>query len=1121
MAQRPAPLLLASLVAVAGAACSPAEDPAAPDLAAAAPDPTPPTRTDAPDVPKGALVLNEIHATNLTGLADEDGDVEDWVELRNLTDQPLDLSGAGLSVSKKDPFAFTFPPGAALRARGTLLVFASKKARAVWGRPLHAPFNIDSGADTVYLTSPGGALLDAAPATRTRRDVSLCRIPDGAGPLLHCAAPTPRTPNGGGAFPAMLAAPTASVPGGFYASPQRVTLSSADPGAQIRYTLDGSEPTAQSPSYGDPILVEGRSGQKNVYSLIPTSRTFYAPADGEVYKATVLRAAAFADGKLGSPVTTHSYFIDPDAERLYRGVPVASVVADPPQLFSQDSPRGIEVFGPSPGNAPWYPGANWWLDREVPASLELFAPDRSTLLRADFGAQISGGYSRNNAQKNLDVIFRDPYGVRSVSAPLFPSRAYSKFKRFRLRASGQEYGRSHIRDLLAHDLFRQGSPLDFADYAPAVAFLDGEYWGFIQLREKTTGDFLGQVHGVDDGAVDIIDIAVTPLSQVDHVEVRDGTRLAWDALRAYVAAHAAELQSDLGLIEALFDTENLTNWFAANQFMNNIDWPTNNVRAWRPREQDGRWRFILHDDDFTFGMSGTAESSLYKVIGNTSKIGSMMGILMKNPDFRTLYINTVADQLNSYFEAATLTARLDAIVAAVEPLMAEHYARFRPGGNTLPAWGVEVGKIRAFIQNREAAYVRNTQDYFGLGMEPRYALAVSVSDPAMGSVKVNTLDLSKRLLDAAKPWTGRYFPGVPITVRALPRPGFKLARWEGAAAGAAAAVTLSPSGDTALRAVFERDPAPPPPAPGPAAPPAGLRNLALGAAAAQSSTAGQAVAGLAVDGDVSGAQAAASVALTTAEPNAYWQVDLGEAAELWGVRIYNRGDCCADRLSNFHVFVSETDLSGRSYASLVGDDAVWKARRRTPFGDVLTLPVGRKGRYVRVQLAEGNALGLAEVQVLAQAAPAAPPRNLALGKRAAQSSTEGDAAPERAVDGDPDGGPAGGSIAQTRAEDAPFWQVDLGGRYPLRAVQVHGRSDSGARLSDLLLLVSDEPMDGRTLAELEGDRKVWKRAVAGPAGTLLQIPAETAGRHVRLQLRGAARSLALAEVVVLGPGVAR
>ena len=120
-----------------------------------------------PHIAVGALLLNEVHAANLNGSTDEDGDQEDWIELYNTTNETLDLTGVGLSNKAGSPYKWTFPPGAAIAPRAYLTVWASKKDRAVWGRPLHANFNFNSGVETAWLTSPGNITLDRAPLPLT------------------------------------------------------------------------------------------------------------------------------------------------------------------------------------------------------------------------------------------------------------------------------------------------------------------------------------------------------------------------------------------------------------------------------------------------------------------------------------------------------------------------------------------------------------------------------------------------------------------------------------------------------------------------------------------------------------------------------------------------------------------------------------------------------------------------------------------------------------------------------------------------------------------------------------------------------------------------------------------
>jgi cytochrome c peroxidase len=143
------------------------------------------------------------------------------------------------------------------------------------------------------------------------------------------------------------------------------------------------------------------------------------------------------------------------------------------------------------------------------------------------------------------------------------------------------------------------------------------------------------------------------------------------------------------------------------------------------------------------------------------------------------------------------------------------------------------------------------------------------------------------------------------------------------------------------------------------------QNLALGKATAQSSEYAGSRSGRAVDGNTSGDWSAASITHTNYEAQPWWQVDLGSVRDLSGVELWNRTDCCASRLSNFHVLVSSTDMTGKTLAQLLADPKVGKHRVASLNGAVsLRLNATNvKGRHLRIQLTGNDYLSLAEVRV--------------------------------------------------------------------------------------------------------------------------------------------------------------
>ena len=162
------------------------------------------------------------------------------------------------------------------------------------------------------------------------------------------------------------------------------------------------------------------------------------------------------------------------------------------------------------------------------------------------------------------------------------------------------------------------------------------------------------------------------------------------------------------------------------------------------------------------------------------------------------------------------------------------------------------------------------------------------------------------------------------------------------------------------------DPAPPaPPAP-PAADPV---NLSEGQTATQSSTFNNNNrwnAGEAVDGDTNGANANRSITHTNIEAQPWWQVDLGASSDIFSITLWNRtDDCCGDRLSDVVVFISDTDMTGRSLAELEADASVSSFSLDGEQGVQTTIDaINESGRFVRVQLRGTNALTLAELVVL-------------------------------------------------------------------------------------------------------------------------------------------------------------
>lgn len=234
-----------------------------------------------------SVVITEFLASNSNGLADADGDRPDWVEIQNTGTAPVNLLGWTLTDDPANPSKWRFP-ATNLNGGGFLVVFASGKDRAVAGAPLHANFSLSADGEYLGLFAPEArtAATEFSPAFPAQKaDVSYGLR---GGQALFFDPPSPGAANAGG-FAHWVDAPQFSQTRGFFETPFDLTLSSETPGAVLRYTTNGTWPTATTGLvYSGPVPIRG---------------------------TTILRAAAFKEGLQSSPVKTQTYLFLQDVIR--------------------------------------------------------------------------------------------------------------------------------------------------------------------------------------------------------------------------------------------------------------------------------------------------------------------------------------------------------------------------------------------------------------------------------------------------------------------------------------------------------------------------------------------------------------------------------------------------------------------------------------------------------------------------------------------------------------------------------------------------------------------------------------------------------------------------------------
>lgn len=677
--------------------------------------------------------------------------------------------------------------------------FLAARYGVTWEGRYHAAFRIDAGGERLVLTRPDGTRADDWRVPAMPRDVAYGRPGGGGAGLVYFAEPSPGLPNPRAGATDFLAVPRFSMTAGFHAGPVSVAMASSDVGVQIRYTLDGSEPTAGSALYGAPLVVTNRTPRPNAWSAVPTAPGWQAPA-GLVFKGTVVRARAFRSGALPSEVATASYFVDPRGAARYP-VPVVSLATAPGNFFDPD--RGIYVVGNAPGGNYAQTGDAW----ERPVHVEFFETNGVRVLAQEAGLRMHGNTSFGFPLKGLRLHARNQRGTGPFRHRIFPDLPVDRFDRLLLRPSGHDQHLTMMRDGLMQGLVRELG-LDVQGYRPAVVFVDGEYWGIHNLQEALEKNYFAAHHpGVDAEAVDYLE-GYSP-----GAYAYEGDTAVYDELVQWLRSRRIDEAGTLAGVEARMETGNFRDYKLAEMF--HYRWDIGNHRLWRPRVPGGRLRWILFDCDVGFGGFWsepqpwafdmleavlTSSGSLHGHNGEATVF--LLSTLLGDPGFRRDFIDRALDLLNGTLSSPRILGFIDRMASEIEPLMAEHTARWRTPAS-LAEWRRNVEALRTFARLRPDHVREHLRRRFGLGGPVRLSLAVN--EPGGGRIRCNTVELAPATTD---PWTGIYLRDRPVRLEAIPAVGWRFAGWAEIPGETRVSLAVNPVADLRLTARFEREPGP-------------------------------------------------------------------------------------------------------------------------------------------------------------------------------------------------------------------------------------------------------------------------------------------------------------------------
>ncbi|CAH0998800.1 hypothetical protein LEM8419_00130 [Neolewinella maritima] len=623
-------------------------------------------------------------------------------------------------------------------------------------RSRHTNFSLSSAGEQLYLYDAAGRLVNQLSCPPAPTGTSTGRPPNQLNATVFFATPTPGAAN---TTPAYLGTITDRVsfsrPGG-PTTPFSLILSGAGPGREIRYTTDATTPTATSPRYEGPLAIE---------------------------QTTVVRAAVFGSDRLPSATYSQTYLIGAS-----HTLPTVSLVTDPDNLFSNE--RGIYVLGPGRhGDYPYF-GANIWQDWERPVQFAFRDADGSGGTDLNAGLKIFGGWSRAQSQRSLSLFARGAYGDSAIDYPLFPDRPYEDYQSVVLRNSGNDWMNTMLRDAAIAGLYRNAD-LETLAYRPVATYLNGSYWGLYNLREKVNEHYLASRSGYPTDEINLLELG----GDVVH-----GQRSGYDTLIDYVQNHTLEDPEHYQYVAGEVDVANFILYHVVQIYFNNTDWPANNNKFWRP--DGGRWRWILFDTDFGFGLSTSTDytnNSLYRALEAESSgwrgqyyASTLLRATLANENFRHQLINRFADEMNSRLLPERVHQHIDTLAAAIAPEMPQHFARWNKDFST---WTDRLDRMKDYATRRPAVMKRHLLDYFNL---PAYhPLHLQNATPEGGYVRLNTLTITEG------DWTGDYFEDVPVRLTAVARTGYTFRHWTGDVFSSDPVLVLNPNQALTVVPVFE------------------------------------------------------------------------------------------------------------------------------------------------------------------------------------------------------------------------------------------------------------------------------------------------------------------------------
>jgi len=567
------------------------------------------------------------------------------IEIRNLTDRDINLKN--YSLGDKSGYVMKFP-NIKIKANGYLVVYGSDKY-SYKNNKISSGFHINNSTEVLYLYKDN-LIIDEFIVGKLSSGISTGINSDGK--KVYYQNLTFNKVNSQKSYLGYAPLPNYNNNGGYVAKGETITLTTCNE-CTIYYTLDGSWPSNKSTKYLEPITIN---------------------------KTTVLKTIVYQDGYLPSEITSRTYFVGRKHE-----LPVISISTN------QTSLNDLLV--------------NYFAEQEKKISFEYYEQDGTLGVSFIGGTKLTGADSRKRAQKSMAIYLRKEYGLQEVSYPFFKDSDTVTYSSFTLRNSGEDPFGIRIQDTVLTYALKDQMDIDLQDYRAVVVYLNGEYYGLYNLREKLNGDYLKSNYNLDKGEYDLI----------KYTTATSGSTNNYNKLVNYIRTHDPTNTKVYEYIKSQLDIQELCNYLIVESYYGNTD--QGNIRYWKSTE--GKWRFMLYDLDWSLwntnlSMNYPVLNTKSPAVTNLYSVYDITRRLYKNSEFKDLYLSTLAYHLEHTFNPTRMKSIVDELANEIVTEMPYHIKRWPNLYSSMNNWEKNVNNFKKKLTNRYNYVIENIKTEFKL-----------------------------------------------------------------------------------------------------------------------------------------------------------------------------------------------------------------------------------------------------------------------------------------------------------------------------------------------------------------------------------------------------------------------